>query len=183
MPAPEYYRRDQADVFAGSHDARRASAHACLVRAMDTPATRRQWWRRILDLVDEVSADITVPASDLGGVGEASEADVRWEIADIRLSAVQEYGWYLGNEELKFPLSSELEALATDRNWGDFLAKLSESKLRWAALIEAQAGFDAAFHALPQEPPAVWPASDRRFERLRDRTVRAGVSNRFREAS
>jgi hypothetical protein len=178
-------------LFAGSRDARRASAHACLIRGLGAggPATRHHWRRRLLDLVEEIDIKFIVAPSDLVAAGEASKdekgskAEVRWEIADIRLAAVQEYGCDLGIEELKFPLSSELEAFATDRRWGKFVAKLSENKGEWSARLEAQEGFDALL-GLPLELAPLRPAPEPRFEGLglRDRRVQKGAPSPPRES-
>lgn len=175
-------------LFAASQDARHASVHACLVRGTaGAPAARRQWQRLVLDLIEKVDTEFAILPSVLGGVGEASEADVRWEIADLRIAAIQEYGWHLASEELKYPLSSELEACAVEQNWNGFIAKLKESKGCWVDTIKDR-WVDATkgqrlrddFTALNQEPAALWSPRDRRFEGLRDRSVREGTLNRFR---
>ncbi len=173
-------------LFAGARDARRASVHACLIRGFlpGAPATRHHWRRRLLDLVEEIDLEFVVAPNDLVAAGEPSEAEVCWEIADIRLAAVQEYGWSLGNEELKFPLSGELEALATARKWGGFVAELGKTKGRWADLLEAQPAFDA-LAGLPLETAPLRAAPEPRFEGLglRDRWVQKGAPSPPRETA
>ncbi|HEU4410439.1 MAG TPA: hypothetical protein VFS43_34610 [Polyangiaceae bacterium] len=170
-------------LFAGSRDARRASAHACLVRGMGDPQSRHEWFRRILGLIEEVDIEFVVSPSDLIGSGEASKADVQWEIANIRLAAVQEYGWHLGREELKFPLNSELEALAADQKWDGFMAKLGELKGEWADQIWASPAADALHSRLPLKPAPLRSDPEPRFEGLglRDRWVQKGASSPPRE--
>jgi hypothetical protein len=162
-------------TFAGAADGRKAIAHASLLRrALLDGGLSSLWMRRMLDLIDEVDADVLVPAMDI--MEHDGTMAAKWEVAHARLSGVQELGWHLENDAMKYPMM-ELGAYAADEDWKGFLTALGGLKQRWRDLLIAYDVEAAILHTPHSRVSA--PQPPRRFN-FEDKEVKPGESNTFR---
>ena len=170
-------------MFAGSSDARRTMAHASLVRrAMRGDLPPYLWTRRVLDLAEEVDGDFTVYTHDLvkerGLFEEETRVAAVWEVVYTRLSGLQEYGWHVSIEDLKYPMQ-ELGRYAANQDWEGLRARLRSIKEQWYEAI-LLANTRDKLSGWPDPPEEIWSAPDPRFRLLLDESVQEGAANTFR---
>jgi hypothetical protein len=163
----QYHRMQRAWVliqaFVSGIDGRRSLAHASLVRRyMNHCGTWTSSYRLVLSLIQEMDARPGFSPSDLvvrkGDDLEEIRADALWDVVFSRISAIQEYGWHSGIEELLWATDSLNGSLA-ELDWEGLRPQLSEKKAVWTHRIIRHARDQGAFFPAP-DPVAVEEPGD-----------------------
>lgn len=147
MLSAQYHRTERAWVLiqalSSGIDGRRSLSHAALVRRyMNHCGTWTSSYRLVLAMIQEMdsrpqfaSADLVIRAGDRA---EDVASDALWDVVFNRLSAVQEYGWHAGLENLLWAVD-ELNGALTEFDWDALQSELAEKRVAWTDQIIAHA--------------------------------------------
>jgi hypothetical protein len=139
----QYHRMNPSWVFvqnfAGSADGIRAITHASLVRHyLDNCGNWKSSYRLILALLQEIHKTPYIADSELvlneGYNRDEIKEDAFWEIIFSRLSALQEYGWHAGNEEITW-ITDKVNGSLTDFDWNSLSTELEHIKVQYTDSI------------------------------------------------
>lgn len=116
-------------VFAGSVDGLRAIAHASLFRRyLDTCGKWQSSWRLVLALIQELDTEPQFTADMLTSVDSPqAREDALWDVFFVRLSAIQEFGWHSGIEEMRW-LSDSLNGSLAAFDWTGLKPDLTKAQ-------------------------------------------------------
>jgi hypothetical protein len=163
----QYYKAEPRWVlisaFAGGVDGRRLLTHSSLVRHyMDHCNTWTSSYRLVLGLLQEIDTEPRFSPNDLldGVNGAVEEVDYAlWDVVYVRLSALQEYGWHAGLEELRWASDTVREGLA-NMSWPDVQRELGRLRKSWAELIIGHAHEHNAFFPPPSDSSEDYRSED-----------------------
>ena len=152
----QYYRSEPRWVlissFAGGVDGRRMLTHSSLVRHyMDHCNTWKSSYRLVLGLLQEIDEHPQFSSNELVN-GDTRTADERaddalWDVVCARLSALQEYGWHAGLDELRWVSHSLREELA-EMSWPRLQTAFGLHRDSWEELIIRHAKENDSFFPL-----------------------------------
>lgn len=163
----QYYRTEPRwiliSAFAGGVDGRRFLTHSSLVRHyMDRCGTWTSTYRLALGLLQEIDVQPVFSPHELLAEGasslEEAAAYALWEVVYVRLSALQEYGWHAGLEELRWIGKAVREGLA-EMSWPHVQKVLTKKRDSWVELVIRHASEHNSFF-----PPPVERSEDSRSE-------------------
>jgi len=142
-------------VFAGSVDGLRAIAHASLFRRyLDTCAKWQSSWRLVLALIQELDSEPQFTAEMLTRPDSRdSRDDALWDVFFVRLSAIQEFGWHSGIEEMRW-LSDSLNGSLSAFDWKGLKPDLAEVKPSLTKAVIALAKKEHVYFGQDEEAEA-----------------------------
>jgi hypothetical protein len=159
-----YYKSRPAwihiQMFASESDGRRMLAYTSLIRRYMARCGRWQSsYRLVLALLSELNAkpkisDASLTVGDSVGTEEA-RSDAEWEVLFARLSAVQEYGWHAGIEELMW-VTDQLDGGLANYDWQTTQDSLTSVQSRLIDMVIDHADREGAFFP---ERDGDWPAT------------------------
>lgn len=140
-------------AFSGGVDGRRSLVHAALVRRyMDKCDTWTSSYRLMLALMQEIDSQPKFEAHALvirAGEDAAEVAeDALWDVIFTRLSAVQEYGWHAGLQELMWATDS-LNGALSQLDWTALKPELEKMRGRWTRRVIKHAKDEKEFFPAP----------------------------------
>lgn len=149
-------------TFSGGVDGRRSLTHSGLVRRyMDRCGTWRSSYRLVLALVKELDREPLFDAESLVLRGDADQREVEqqalWDVVFTKLSAVQEYGFHSGLEDLMWATDT-LNGGLSDLNWKVLQKEILTQMPRWTQQIISHAQNENVFFPPPEEQPNEEPA-------------------------
>jgi len=143
-------------AFAGSADALRSLAFVSMIRRyMDNCGSWTSSWRLILSVIEEIDErpvilERMVYARGTGIDLTAVEDDALWEIIFARLSAIQEFGFHLGEDEFRW-VTDSLNGALTEFDWAKLSVELRKKKVPWEKIIIRKAEAEGIFFQVPTE--------------------------------
>lgn len=155
----QYYRVEPRwiliSAFAGGVDGRRLLTHGSLVRHyMDHCNTWTSSYRLVLALLEEIDSQPYFSPTELlnGDTSSVEEAAnyALWDVVYVRLSALQEYGWHAGLEELRWVGDAVREGLA-EMSWPRVQHDLGRLRDSWVELIIRHASKHKSFFPPPPD--------------------------------
>ncbi|HUY90247.1 MAG TPA: hypothetical protein VMV10_16030 [Pirellulales bacterium] len=154
----QYFKAERRWVliqaFTGGADGRRSLAHASLVRHyIDHCNTWTSSYRLVLGLLEEIdeTPNFTrkaLVASDGVSIDEIAEHAL-WDVVFVRLSAIQEYGWHAGLENLMWA-SDAVNGSLIELDWGRLQSELYKLRTEWMHEIISHAKAHDAFFPKPE---------------------------------
>jgi hypothetical protein len=153
----QYYKSEPRwiliSAFAGGVDGRRLLTHSSMVRHyMDHCGTWASSYRLVLALIEEIDVQPYFSKSELltTGIGslEETESFALWDIIYVRLSALQEYGWHAGLEELQW-ISDTLREPLAEMSWPLLQKALGKHRESWVDLVIRHAIENDGFFSAP----------------------------------
>lgn len=130
-------------AFTAGTDGRRSLAHASLVRHyMDHCDTWTSSYRLVLGLLEEIDVTPSFTYKSLcipeGSEVEETAEDALWDVVFTRMSAIQEYGWHAGLENLMW-VSDAVNGALVELNWPQLQSELSTHRDQWIEEIISHA--------------------------------------------
>jgi hypothetical protein len=154
----QYFKAERRWVliqaFTGGSDGRRSLAHASLVRHyMDHCGTWTSSYRLVLGLLEEIdetphfTRKALVPSAGIS-IEEIAN-DALWDVVFVRLSAIQEYGWHAGLENLIWASDAVNGSLA-ELNWSGLQEELFKLRNEWVHEVISHAKAHDGFFPKPE---------------------------------
>jgi hypothetical protein len=160
----QYHKAQKSWIFiqsiAAGIDGRRAIAYSSLLRRyMDTCETWKSSYRLFLGFVQELDSTPLFEDKNLffkypGETIDEARTEALWDVVFARISALQEYGWHAGLEELMWATDT-LNGALSEFDWNRLIAELANKRQRWTAQIITHAREEGVFfppHTEETEP-------------------------------
>jgi hypothetical protein len=154
----QYFKAERRWVliqsFTGGSDGRRSLAHASLVRHyMDHCGSWTSSYRLVLGLLEEIDETPHFTRRSLAlSTGDSMDEianDALWEVVFVRLSAIQEYGWHAGLENLIWASDAVNGSLA-EFNWPALQEELLKLRNDWIHAVISHAKAHDGFFPKPE---------------------------------
>lgn len=141
-------------AFSGGSDGRRSLAHASLVRHyMFRCDTWTSSYRLVLGLLDEIDFQPHFSSRTLAagnGVDfQEHQEEALWDVVFARLSALQEYGWHAGLEDLTWA-SDALGDSLSNLEWPGLQQELAKMREPWVNRIISHAQENGEYFSPPR---------------------------------
>src|SRR5208282_3267451 len=150
----QYHKARKSWIFIQSTsaglDGRRSIAYASLVRRyVNTCDTWKSSYRLFLGFVQEVDSTPAFEDRDLflqfpRETLDEARKEALWDVVFGRISALQEYGWHAGLEELMWATDS-LNGALSEFDWKRLKEELAAKRKRWTKQIIDHARKEGAF--------------------------------------
>jgi hypothetical protein len=153
----QYHKSERAWIviqsMASGVDGRRSIAYSSLVRRyVATCETWRSSYRLFLAFIQEIASTPLFQDKDILQVAdepiEETKNQALWDVVFARISAVQEYGWHAGLEDMMWA-TDQLNGALSEFNWSNLSRELEDNRGRWTDEIIEHARREGEFFPTP----------------------------------